>query len=97
MPRFDVILNGTGIDLPSLEESIIGFHATRRVKANDAREAGDSAKRMVQIEWRDGNYQPRNRAAAPVVEVEGVIPLSWWKRLTTKQPKEGLTFYTMQG
>lgn len=97
MPRYDVILNGTGIDLPSLEESIIGFHATRRIKAKDVREAGETAKRMIQIEWRDGNYQPRNRAAAPVVEVEGVIPLSLWKRLTTRQPKEGLTFYTING
>ena len=97
MPHFDVVLDGSGIDLPTVDEPIIGFHATRRVRAKTEDAARDAAKLMIQLEWRDGNYQPRNRAAAPVVAVREIAQLSIWKRFSTKQPKEGLTFYTING
>lgn len=95
MPTYDVIINATGIDLPSVDDPIIGFTTTRRLKAADEQEAIKAAKTAIAIEWRDGGYQPRNRASAPVVEVEGIVPLSFWKRLTTKAPKRGFTFYTL--
>ncbi|NRA29092.1 MAG: hypothetical protein HRU11_02435 [Parvularculaceae bacterium] len=93
MPVYNVVISGSGIDLPSVDDPILGFATNRRVRAKDVHQASERAKMLIVREWQQGGYQDRNRASAPVLDIAAVEPLSLWKQLTTKPIKQGFTFH----
>ncbi|MDC0680888.1 hypothetical protein [Sorangium atrum] len=86
MPYYSVILEGKGIKVQGAdgEPPIIGFFATRAVRARSVKQAEEIAKAMVLADWTTGEYALLNRGGAPVLKVEGVNALSWWRFLRFK-------------
>jgi len=95
MPQFTVQLRGTGIDLPSGGDPIVGLIAQRKVRAATSDEAFDKARTQLTQEWQEGKFQQRNRGAAPVFAIETMVRLPWWKAPFTKAPKRGFDFYSL--
>lgn len=96
MPHFTVHLRGKGIDLPSDGDPIVGLLALRKVRAASAEQALEKAKLALTLEWRDGNFQRRNRGSAPHFEIESLVELPWWKAPFTRAPKRGFDFYSLE-
>ncbi|WP_437907153.1 hypothetical protein WME95_04415 [Sorangium sp. So ce327] len=95
MPYYSVILEGKGIkvEVADGEPPIIGFFATRAVRAHSVKQAEEIAKAMVLADWTTGEYAPLNQGGAPVLKVEGVDALSWWRFLRFKNT--GHVFFSM--
>jgi hypothetical protein len=75
MPNFRVRLHGTGIHLDGTGGGapIVGFYATRVVRAESRDDAAKVATRSVSEQWRnDPAYAKNNRGAPPTLCVEWV-------------------------
>ncbi|WP_437297884.1 hypothetical protein [Sorangium sp. So ce426] len=94
MPYYSVILEGMGIRVEVADggSPIIGFFATRAVRAHSVKQAEELARAMVLADWTTGEYAPLNQGGAPVLKVEGVDALSWWSFLRFKNT--GHVFFT---
>ncbi|WP_437914873.1 hypothetical protein WME73_04505 [Sorangium sp. So ce302] len=94
MPYYSVILEGMGIKVEVADGGppIIGFFATRAVRAHSVKQAEELAKAMVLADWTTGEYALLNQGGAPVLKVEGVDALSWWRFLRFKNT--GHAFFT---
>jgi hypothetical protein len=95
MPYFKVILSGKDILYPfdGAPGGVIGFFATRVVKAPDLEQAHSAAKELVLAEWRPGGqYAADNRGSAPAVAVEESFPIGLMAGIFGRRPS-GYSFY----
>jgi hypothetical protein len=74
MPFYRVMLNGTGIRMPSKEsgEDIIGFYTTRLVRAPTEEEAVQKACSIVKTQWTTESYARSNKGVLPELSLEWV-------------------------
>ncbi|MCD9027811.1 hypothetical protein LDO26_06285 [Luteimonas sp. BDR2-5] len=94
MPYFKVMMSGRGIDLSSEGVAIIGFFATRLVRAPDLAAAEQQAKAEILSEWRPGgSYALANRGGVPAVTVEEAFPVGFVVGIFGRRPS-GYTFYS---
>ena len=96
MPFFKVRLSGAGIDYPFVDGSdpMIGFFATRAVRAKSIEHARDLAKESILSEWRIGSrYAKDNRGSIPALVVEESWPIGLIEGLFGRKPS-GYTFYS---
>jgi hypothetical protein len=93
MAYFRVMLSGTGIDIPSEDNSpsIIGFFTTRLIRAATVTQAQKKAKEMVLNEWASGCYAKANRGSLPVLSVESIDKSNIMESLRFKN--KGYSFY----
>lgn len=94
MPTFVVVLEGEGINMPSVPEPIIGFVTTRRVKASDEMSAIEEAKRLIINEWRSDLCRDANIGDIPTLEINSIRCLGFFERLLSRAPNKGYTFYS---
>ena len=96
MPFFKVRLSGAGIEYPFVYggDPVIGFFATRAVRARDIEHAHQLAKEAVLSEWRPGGrYAAENRGHVPSLVVEDSWRVGVFDGLFGRRPG-GYTFYT---
>lgn len=93
MPQFVVVMEGTGIKVPSVPEPIVGFLTTRKVKAVDQDEAIKKARNVVLQDWTDGEYQASNIGALPDLQIDSVRRLGLIEGVFSRVPNSGYTFY----
>ena len=93
MTFYRVLVNGEQIELPDTDggKPIIGFFASRAVRANTPDEAAERAKAIVLAKWADDKYQEGNRKGPPVLRIEKAERTSFVRYLT--HPKRGFVFY----
>ena len=93
MPFFNVLLHGTGIDMPSADgtPSIIGFYRAQAVHAATPAEASAKAVARVAAEWDSPPYVIHNKGAKPALAVDKVTRISLRDRL--RRRNRGYTFY----
>lgn len=93
MPYFRVVLHGQGIRFAlGEEEPVVGFYATRLVRAGSAEEAVHKAKQAVQSVWARPEYAQHNLGNAPVLSTDLVEPISFLQSL--RGSGGGHAFYT---
>ena len=86
MPRFRVIVTGTGMDIPP--EGCIGFATTRFVRTTSAEEA---ARRALSLVAESVRIEPVfNSSPPPSLSVHVVIPVR--SPLKRSRPNSGYTF-----
>jgi hypothetical protein len=91
---YQVLVRGTEIDVPGAGggRAIVGFHATRAVRAPTADQAAQWALALVASEWTREPHQRSNRKGPPVLRVEKVGRIGLFRYLT--HPNRGFTFCT---
>lgn len=83
MPRFRVLIEGSGLDLPggfagSPSQPVRGFFVARVVNAPDREEAGRRALAVIAEDWRTGPYAELNaRPALHVSNARRATLLEW--------------------
>ncbi len=96
MRTFVVVVEGTGITMPSVPEPIIGFFTARRVKATDEQSAFEEAKRLILEEWQSGEYLDANMGDIPTLKVDSIRSLGFLERLFSRVKYKGYTFYSKE-
>jgi hypothetical protein len=83
MPAFLVILKGAGVadGAAGGVAAMVGFYATRLVRARDHDEAGVEATARVRSAW-----SRAHRGAVPALAVERAVPVGWWRALLLPKP-----------
>ena len=94
--HFVVVVSGAGINLPSVPEPIIGFFATRCVKASSSEEAVNAVKEGVLQEWLRGEVSQENVGGMPTLTTERVSEIGFWRRIFRSYPNAGYTFYSVE-
>lgn len=94
MPFFNVLLHGTGIDMPSADgtPSIIGFYRAQAVHAATAAEASAKAMARVAAAWDSPPHAIHNKGSRPALAVEKVSRISLRDRL--RRRNGGHSFYS---
>ncbi len=96
MPSFVVVVEGTGIKVPSVPEPIIGFMTTRRVTAADEDSAVDKAKRMILDDWQSSEYGTANIGDTPTLKIDSIRSQGLLERVFSLVPTKGYTFYSQE-
>ena len=93
MAFYSVVLHGQGIRLPAEDQSgdIVGFYATRFVRASTVEAACEVAKGMITADWTREPYSSANRGSAPRLAVDRVLEVTFWQWLLSKNG--GHVFY----
>jgi hypothetical protein len=85
MPRFRVVIEGSGIELPGdfagvPGHTVRGFFVARVVIASDRKQAGERVLALVADDWRNGPYA--SLRAKPSLKISEVHPASFleWLR-----------------
>ena len=87
---YHVLIEGTGIDLPTDEHTrVAGFYVWRVERAANEELAATQALDRVSNEWSTGRYS--GQGARPVLAVAEVRVLSWLASLRAKD--SGCVFY----
>ena len=96
MPLFRVLVHGHGIHIPATAESeaIIGFYASRVVRASNPTSAEKEALSRLRGEWARPPLSMHNKGAAPDFIVEQVSLLTFFHALRTSS--KGFTFYSQE-
>ena len=96
MATFAVTLEGRGIRLPINGEAnpIIGFLATRVVRAKSSDKAIETAKVLVLEEWKAGEHADANTGSIPELSVDAIFQPSWFQVFFRRISSKGYTFYT---
>lgn len=94
MAVYRVLIRGAEIDVPSADggRPIIGFYASRAVRAATREKAAEWAQALVASNWASEQHQRSNRKGPPVLRVERVERIGLLRYLT--HPNHGFTFYT---
>ena len=95
MAYFQVVLSGSGIALTfeENEQPVIGFYATRFVKAESSMLAEAIAKELVLSEWGAGGaYADANRGGLPLLAAESTVSVNVLTGVLKRRSK-GYTFY----
>ncbi|MCH8863268.1 MAG: hypothetical protein IID51_12270 [Proteobacteria bacterium] len=79
--------------MDDFEESSIGFHTLRVVRAENEADAVEVAKNLVAAEWKEGPYAEANTGGFPKLETDSVRRLSLFSYLFKRRPNKGYTFY----
>lgn len=72
-------------------KNIIGFFATRVVRASSSEQAIDKAQAMVIKDWTAGSYAESNKGSPPALTVRNIWPESFLSALLFKNT--GHIFY----
>ncbi len=96
MPTFVVVVEGTGIKVPSVPEPIIGFMTTRRVTAADEDSAIAKAKRLILDDWRSSEYGGANIGNTPSLKIDSIRSQGLLERMFSRVPTKGYTFYSQE-
>ncbi|AVP96802.1 hypothetical protein C7S18_06125 [Ahniella affigens] len=91
MPYYRVLVEGTGISVVMAERTLVGFFATRAVRARSPEEAIEKVRAMVTADWTSGRYASWNKGVAPAIHVEDVWRSPWYQNVLSKN--DGHTFY----
>jgi hypothetical protein len=94
MPTYVVVVEGSGFRLPSAPEPIVGFMASRRVRAINEQSAIDEAKRLIIDEWHSSGYEAENIGDLPSLTVDSVWSQGLLQRVFSRVPKKGYTFFS---
>ena len=96
MPYFRVLLEGTGIDIPSENNDppIVGFFTTRIVEASTGAEAESKVKEMILSDWSLGKYAEANIGRLPILSINSVEDSDFFESLRFKN--KGYIFYPQQ-
>jgi hypothetical protein len=97
MPRYRVVIEGSGIEIPggfagAPSERVRGFFVARVVSAPDAEEAGRRAMAAIAEDWRGGMYAELR--ARPKLRISETRPASLLEWLRPK--RTGYTFHPGQ-
>jgi len=83
MPRFRVLIEGSGIEVPGdfagvPSQTLRGFFVARVVNAPDRKQAGERVLATVADDWRNGPYASLNaRPTLRIAEVRLASFLEW--------------------
>ncbi|MFK8068090.1 MAG: hypothetical protein AB8D52_07585 [Gammaproteobacteria bacterium] len=92
MPKFSVLLEGQNFPLVLDDETkLYGFYVTRKVLANDQKEAELAAVNSVKNDQKLLSTIDREYDAEPRLFMESIHKLHWWSRLNVT----GYSFYPM--
>ena len=94
MATYSVIVAGTGIKVPAVPDPIIGFLATRRVKAPNEMAAAEMAMSIIRREWDTNEYKEANIGSEPKLEIEEIRNLGFLAKIFSRAPTRGYTFYS---
>lgn len=94
MPTYVAVVEGTGIKIPAVPEPIIGFFATRRVRAADERSAVYLAEQLILEEWRSSDYGAANIGQSPRLRIDSIRTQGLLERTFSRVPNTGYTFYS---
>jgi hypothetical protein len=91
-------MNGAGISVASSgsDKEIVGFYATRWVKAENVEAAKKTAISLVLRDWTDGEYAGLNKANLPTITVDTASKVSFVRYLWHR-PGHGHAFYSSDG
>lgn len=97
MPRFRVVIEGSGLELPGdfagvPGQMVRGFFVARVASAGDAKQAGERVLAIVADDWRNGPYASLH--VRPVLRVAEVRPASLFEWLRPK--RTGYAFHPGQ-
>ena len=96
MAYFKVVLHGTGLNIPleGAGAGIIGFYATRLVRAPTVTGAEAKAKQLVESEWSEGGKYWAHGGAGLCLFVESVNQSTFVDRSFANR---GYSFYSSNG
>lgn len=94
MRTFIVVLEGTGIRLPSVPTPVVGFFATRCLRASDEATAIQSAMNWISEDWHSSELASADLAGNLTLEVKSVRRVGIVERLFSNAPQRGYTFYS---
>jgi len=83
MPRFRVLVEGSGLEVPGgfagvPAQTIRGFFVARVVNAPDRKQAGERVLAIVADDWKNGPYASlKVRPALKIAEVRPATLLEW--------------------
>ncbi len=93
MTKYSVCLEGENFPLKLEEETkLYGFYTTRRVKAQDEKEAELTAVAEIKSDASLLSSIDREFEAEPKIYLGSICKIGWWSRLK----KTGYTFYPME-
>ena len=93
MAWYRVLLEGKGITLPiEGEKPIIGFFATRVVRASSAEQAAVAATALVADLRSVGDYAESNKGQPPELHVDELERVNFWQ--AWRIPNKGHAFYS---
>lgn len=93
MPHYSVILEGTGISLVGDGPEIVGFVATRTVRASDETEAVEIAKNVLAREWANEPWKSQNMGEQPRLRLEYICQLRLFDVIFRRYINGGHIFY----
>ena len=96
MPIYAVIVEGTGIRIPDVDDPddvITGFFTTREVEASDEVAAAEVATNMIRREWNTKKYKESNFGSAPDLRIDEIRWLACSFEDDSDLRTRGYTFY----
>ncbi|MFL0806823.1 MAG: hypothetical protein K6L60_06000 [Oceanobacter sp.] len=93
MPKYAVILEGRNFPVVTDKGvQLLGFYATRKVKAGDEQEAALTAMEMVRSDPELLSVVDRDKTTQPKLFVKNTEAISWWDDMKSS----GYTFFPMK-
>lgn len=88
MPRFRVVIEGSGFEVPgdfagAASQTVRGFFVARVVTAADRKQAGERVLAIVADEWRKGIFA--SLGARPALRISEVRPATFLEWLRPKR------------